>query len=162
MPNATGRSQPGEHAVYPGTFDPITPGHLDIIERARHLFARITVLVAVNSDKRPASTPSERAIQLREKLRPDWDNVSVTAWAGLTAAFCQQHGAGVIIRGVRNRSDLLDEYQLAVMNQALGITTLLLPAQPELAAMSSTVLRPTRRRQAGEPRPRSTASSTGE
>jgi pantetheine-phosphate adenylyltransferase len=129
------------HAVYPGTFDPITPGHLDVIERARHLFAQVTVLVAVNGDKQPASTESERAIQLRRKLPADWDNVSVTAWAGLTVAFCQQHGAGVIIRGVRNRSDLRHEYQLAAMNQVMGITTLLLPAQPGLAAVSSTVLR---------------------
>jgi pantetheine-phosphate adenylyltransferase len=139
--NATGGSRPGKHAVYPGTFDPITPGHLDIIERARHLFARITVLVAVNSDKRPASTQSERAARLRQELPADWDNVSVAAWAGLTAAFCRQHGAEVIIRGMRNRSDLRHEYQLAAMNEALGITTLLLPAKPGLAAMSSTILR---------------------
>jgi pantetheine-phosphate adenylyltransferase len=139
--NATGGSWLGEHAVYPGTFDPITPGHLDIIERARHLFARITVLVAANADKQPASTQSERAIQLRRKLPANWDNVSVTAWAGLTVAFCRQHGAGVIIRGVRNRSDLRHEYQLAAMNEAMGITTLLLPANPRLAATSSTVLR---------------------
>jgi pantetheine-phosphate adenylyltransferase len=139
--DATGGSLLAEHAVYPGTFDPITPGHLDVIERARHLFARITVLMAVNADKQPASTPSERAIQLRRELPADWDNVSVTAWAGLTVAFCRQHRASVIIRGVRNRSDLRHEYQLAAMNEALGITTLLLPAQPELAAMSSTMLR---------------------
>ena len=63
------------HAVYPGTFTPVTPGHLDIIERARHLFGRVTVLVAVNADKQPASTPSERAIQLRRELPADWDNV---------------------------------------------------------------------------------------
>jgi pantetheine-phosphate adenylyltransferase len=139
--NATGGSQPAEHAVYPGTFDPITPGHLDIIDRARHLFARITVLVAVNIDKQPTATQSEREIQLRRKLPADWDNVSVAAWAGLTVAFCRQEGAGVIIRGVRNRSDVLREYQLAAMNEHLGITTLLLPARPELAAMSSTLLR---------------------
>jgi pantetheine-phosphate adenylyltransferase len=138
---ATGGSLPGEHAVYPGTFDPITPGHLDIIERARHLFAQVTVLVAVNGDKRPASTPSERAIQLRRELPANWDNVSVTAWTGLTAAFCRQYGADVIIRGVRNRSDLRHECQLAAMNETLGITTLLLPATPGLAAVSSTVLR---------------------
>ena len=141
MSDATGGSRLGEHAVYPGTFDPITPGHLDIIERARHLFARITVLVAVNAEKQPASTPSERAIQLRRELPANWDNVSVTAWAGLTVAFCRQDGADVIIRGVRNRSDLRHEYQLAAMNEALGITTLLLPANPRLAAVSSTVLR---------------------
>jgi pantetheine-phosphate adenylyltransferase len=136
-----GGSRQGEHAVYPGTFDPVTPGHLDVIERARHLFARVTVLVAVNGDKQPSGLPSERATWLRRELPADWDNVSVAAWAGLTVAFCRQHGAGVIIRGVRNRSDLLHEYQLAAMNQALGITTLLLPARPGLAGVSSTVLR---------------------
>ncbi|MGH3206067.1 MAG: hypothetical protein ACRDOA_13075 [Streptosporangiaceae bacterium] len=66
---------------------------------------------------------------------------SVTARAGLTVRFCRQHGASVIIRGARNQPDLRREYQLAAMNQALGITTLLLPAKPELAAVSSTVLR---------------------
>jgi pantetheine-phosphate adenylyltransferase len=141
MFNAAGGSRLGEHAVYPGTFDPITPGHLDIIERARHLFARITMLVAVNGDKQPATTQSERAIQLRWELPAHWDNVSVTAWAGLTAEFCLGHDAGVIIRSVRNRSDLRHEHQLAAMNQALGITRLLLPANPSLAAVSSTVLR---------------------
>jgi pantetheine-phosphate adenylyltransferase len=70
MVNAADRGRPGEHAVYPGTFDPITPGHLDIIERARHLFARVTVLVAVNADKQPAGSQSERAIRLRRELPP--------------------------------------------------------------------------------------------
>ena len=138
-PEAARRS--ANHAVYPGTFDPITAGHLDIIDRARHLFALVTVLVAVNADKQPAGTQSERAIQLSRTLPAKWDNVEVVAWAGLTVAFCQQHGAGVIIRGVRNRSDLLHEYQLAAMNQALGVTTLLLPAKPALMATSSTLVR---------------------
>lgn len=141
MGDGTGESLLGQHAVYPGTFDPVTPGHLDIIERARHLFARVTVLVAVNGDKQPSGTPSDRAARLRRELPAGWENVSVAAWAGLTVAFCRQHGAGVIIRGVRNRSDFLHEYQLAAMNEAMGITTLLLPAQPGLAAVSSTVLR---------------------
>ena len=141
MTNATGGGGLGEHAVYPGTFDPFTPGHLDIIERARHLFARVTVLVAVNADKRPTRIPSERAIQLRRELPANWDNVSVAAWAGLTAAFCRQHGASVIIRGVRSRSDFRHESQLAAMNEAMGVTTLLLSARPGLAAVSSTVLR---------------------
>ena len=130
-----------EHAVYPGTSDPVTPGHLDIIERARSLFARVTVLVAVNADKQPASTQSERAIRLRRELPADWDNVAVAVWAGLTVAFCRQHGAGVIIRGVPNRPDFLHEHQLAAMNQYPGITTLLLPARPGLTAVSSTVRR---------------------
>ena len=141
MVEAAGGSPLGEHAVYPGTFDPITPGHLDIIDRARHLFPRLTVLVAVNGDKQPASTQFERTARLRQELRADWDNVSVAAWAGLTVEFCREHGARVIIRGTRNRSDLLHEYQLAAMNQAMGVTTLLLPARPHLAAVSSTVAR---------------------
>ena len=141
MSNATGGSRLGEHAVYPGTFDPITPGHLDIVDRARHLFARVTVLVAVNDGKPLSGPPAERAIQVRRSLPAHWDNVSVTAWAGLTVSFCRQYDADVIVRGVRNRSDLCHEYQLAAMNQTLGITTLLLPAGPRLAAMSSTVLR---------------------
>jgi pantetheine-phosphate adenylyltransferase len=141
MVEAAGGGPLGEHAVYPGTFDPITPGHLDIIDRARHLFPRLTVLVAVNGDKQPASTQLERTARLRRELRADWDNVSVAGWAGLTVDFCREHGAGVIIRGARNRSDLLHECQLAAMNQAMGVTTLLLPARPHLAAVSSTVAR---------------------
>ena len=107
----------------------------------RHLFARVTVLVAVNGGKQPSGAPSERAVQLRQEVPSDWVSVSVAAWAGLTVAFCRQHGAGVIIRGVRNSSDLRHEYQLAAMNQDLGITTLLLPAKPGLVSVSSTVLR---------------------
>lgn len=141
MTDATGGGGLGEHAVYPGTFDPFTPGHFDIVERARHIFARVTVLVAVNADKQPIRTPSERAIQLRRELPANWDNVSVAAWAGLTAVFCRQHGASVIIRGVRDRSDFRHESQLAAMNEAMGVTTLLLSARPGLATVSSTVLR---------------------
>jgi pantetheine-phosphate adenylyltransferase len=136
-----GPSRRGEHAVYPGSFDPVTPGHLDVIERARQLFARVTVLVAVNSAKQPASSQPERVLQVRRRLPAGWDNVSVAAWAGLTVAFCRQHGADVIIRGARNQSDLHHEYPLAAMNQAMGIPTVLLPARPGLAAMSSTLLR---------------------
>lgn len=141
MSDATGAGRLGEHAVYPGTFNPVTPGHLDIIGRARQLFARVTVLVAVNPAKHPVGTPSERTSQLRRELPADWDNVSVAWWSGLTVAFCRQYGASVIIRGVRNGSDLIHEYQLAAMNEAMGITTLLLPAQPGLTADSSTVQR---------------------
>lgn len=124
-----------------GTFDPVTPGHIDIIERSRHIFARVTVLVAVNSNKRPARPQSERAVQVRRTMPADWENVSVAEWAGLTVEFCRRHGAGVIVRGVRNRSDLSYEYELAAMNEIQGITTVFLPARPGLAGMSSTLLR---------------------
>jgi cytidyltransferase-like protein len=65
---------------------PVTPGHLDVIERARHLFARVTVLVAVNGDKQPSGTSAERAIQLRRELPADWGNVAVAAWLAGRAA----------------------------------------------------------------------------
>ena len=95
------------------------------------------MLVAVNGDKQPASSQSEPATKLRRELAADWDNVSVTAWAGLTVAFCRQHGANVIIRGARNQSDLRHEYQLAAMNEALGIITLLLPANRDNVSVTA-------------------------
>jgi len=128
-------------AVYPGTFDPFTDGHRDLVDRARSLFEHVTVLVAVNDEKRPVKTGAERALNIRSTFPADWENVTVAAWSGLTVAYCQQHGAGVIIRGVRNAIDAVREYQLAAMNETLGITTLFLPARPELARISSTVVR---------------------
>ena len=129
------------HAVYPGTFDPFTAGHRDVVDRVRHLFDRVTVLVAVNGEKQPTATQDQRAAALRSRIPEEWSNVTVAAWAGLTAAFCHEHQAGVIVRGVRNHTDLTHEAQLAAMNESLGITTLLVPARPELATVSSTMAR---------------------
>lgn len=131
----------GTHAVYPGTFDPFTAGHVDVVDRIRHLFDRVTVLVAVNADKRPTATQDQRLAALRGSLPDGWTNVTVTAWAGLTAEFCHEHGAGVIVRGVRNHADLRQECRLAGMNEDLGVTTLLVPVRPGLAAVSSTAVR---------------------
>ncbi|OJF15915.1 pantetheine-phosphate adenylyltransferase [Couchioplanes caeruleus] len=134
-------SRHGSHAVYPGTFDPFTAGHMDVVDRARHLFDRVTVLVAVNSEKQPTATQEQRVAALRSRLSEDWSNVAVTAWAGLTAAFCHEHRSSVIVRGIRNPTDLRHEYQLAAMNEELGITTLLVPARTGLATVSSTAVR---------------------
>ncbi|HEV7963404.1 MAG TPA: pantetheine-phosphate adenylyltransferase [Actinoplanes sp.] len=128
-------------AVYPGTFDPFTPGHLDVVDRARRLFDHLTVLVAVNDNKRPSSTEPARASGVRAVLPAGWDNVTVAAWMGLTVAYCHQHRSGVIIRGVRSSTDSRHEFELAAMNETLGITTLLLPTRPWLATMSSTSVR---------------------
>ncbi len=134
-------SRPGAYAVYPGTFDPFTAGHLDIVDRVRRLFERVTVLVAVNPDKQPAIAPAQRLVALRGMLPMGWSNVEAMAWPGLTADFCREHRAGVIVRGIRNPGDLRYEYQLAAMNEGFGIATLLVPARPELAAVSSTAAR---------------------
>jgi pantetheine-phosphate adenylyltransferase len=129
------------HAVYPGTFDPFTPGHRDIVERARRLFDHVTVLVAINDDKRPTRSGTERAHDIRAALPAAWTNVTVVAWTGLTAAYCRKLGIAVIVRGVRNAADTVREYELAAMNESLGVTTLFLPARPELATVSSTAMR---------------------
>jgi pantetheine-phosphate adenylyltransferase len=128
-------------AVYPGTFDPFTAGHRDVVDRVRRLFAEVVVLVAVNGAKRPAGEIAGRAERIRAALPPSWDNVVVAAWAGLTADYCRAHDATVLIRGVRNQADLRDEYPLAVMNEHLGVTTLLVPTRPALARVSSTAVR---------------------
>jgi pantetheine-phosphate adenylyltransferase len=134
-------SRPGARAVYPGTFDPFTEGHLDIVDRARRLFDHVTVLVAVNADKQPGRSQSQRVEDLRAQLPPAWKNITVAGWTGLTVTFCQEDHAGVIIRGVRNHTDFQHEYPMAAMNQSLGVTTLFVPARPGLAQISSTAVR---------------------
>ncbi len=99
------------------------------------------MLVAVNDEKRPTKTGAERELDIRATLPADWQNVTVAAWSGLTVAYCQQHGAAVIIRGVRNATDVVHEFQLAAMNEMLGMKTLFMPARPELATISSTAVR---------------------
>lgn len=128
-------------AVYPGSFDPFTAGHANVVNRARDLFDEVIVLVAVNSTKHPGINEEERAAAVRDVLPVEWASVTVVAWAGLTSTYCRRHEVGVIVRGVRNTTDLRTEYQLAAMNQSLGVPTVFLPARPELAAMSSTAVR---------------------
>ncbi|MBQ1014093.1 pantetheine-phosphate adenylyltransferase [Micromonospora sp. M51] len=135
-------------AVYPGSFDPFTPGHVNVVDRARDLFDEVVVLVALNSTKQPGSDEEERATAVRAILPPEWTSVSVVAWSGLTATYCRLHDVGVIVRGVRHTTDLRAEYQLAAMNQSLGVPTVFLPARPELAAVSSTAVRALRASQA--------------
>lgn len=126
-------------AVYPGTFDPFTKGHRDLVARARVMFDRVIVLVAVTriNDQRP----TVRAAHVRDVILRAWGNVEVDTWVGLSTAYCQRRGATVIVRGIRTPPDLRQEYQLAAMNEQLGIQTVWLPTRPHLAATSSTVVR---------------------
>jgi pantetheine-phosphate adenylyltransferase len=128
-------------AVYPGTFDPFTPGHLDVAERARRLFDHLTILVAVNQAKSPERTELERAAAIRGHLPEFWSNVTVAAWSGLTAEYCRLNAASVIVRGIRHATDARHECELAAMNETFGLVTLLVPARAELAAVSSTAVR---------------------
>jgi pantetheine-phosphate adenylyltransferase len=104
-------------ALYPGSFDPATRGHLDLIERARHLFDGVTVAVAVNAGKNPIFTPDERVAMLREDLG---DEVPVVQFRGLVVDFCRREGFRVIMRGLRNVSDFEYEYQMALTNRHLA------------------------------------------
>jgi pantetheine-phosphate adenylyltransferase len=131
----------GSLAVYPGTFDPFTPGHRDLVARARVMFDQLIVLLAVNADKRPTAEATARAVFVREAMPAAWGNVAVDTWTGLTSAYCLRRGATVIVRGVRKAADLRYEYQLAAMNEQLGIQTVWLPSRAQLVATSSTVAR---------------------
>jgi pantetheine-phosphate adenylyltransferase len=138
-------------AVYPGTFDPFTPGHRDLVGRARVLFDQLVVLLALNPDKRPIAEATARAECVRDAIPAAWGNVEVDTWAGLTAAYCLRRGAAVIVRGLRTAADLHHEYQLAAMNEQLGIQTVWLPSRPQLVATSSTVVRAYREAQSARP-----------
>jgi pantetheine-phosphate adenylyltransferase len=141
VPHASDGGPGSARAVYPGTFDPFTPGHLDVVDRARRMFGRVTVLVAVNDAKRPSRPTAARAAEIRSLLPADWGNVAVDTWPGLTVDYCRHHAIGVIVRGARNPTDWVHEQRLAAMNEALGVRTVFVPARPELAAVSSTALR---------------------
>ncbi|MET8908920.1 pantetheine-phosphate adenylyltransferase [Micromonospora sp. NPDC004551] len=143
----------GSLAVYPGTFDPFTPGHRDLVARARVMFDRIIVLLAVNPDKRPTAEAAARAALVRDAMPAAWGNVEVDTWTGLTTAYCLRRGATVIVRGLRTAADFGHEYQLAAMNEQLGVQTVWLPSRPQLAATSSTAARAYRSAQSARPSP---------
>lgn len=105
-------------AMYPGTFDPITLGHEDLVRRATRLFDRVVVAIAANPGKEPMFSLNERVALARSVLR-EFDSVEVTGYAGLTVDFAKEHGLRVIVRGLRAISDFEYEFQLANMNRHL-------------------------------------------
>jgi pantetheine-phosphate adenylyltransferase len=107
-------------AVYPGTFDPITNGHIDILERALRLFDQVIVTLAVNVRKQPLFTVDERAGFIREAMIHHGDRVVIEGFDGLLVDFCKRRGAGVIVRGLRALADFEYEFQFAHMNRRLA------------------------------------------
>jgi pantetheine-phosphate adenylyltransferase len=103
-------------ALYPGSFDPVTRGHLDLVERARQLFDTVTVAVAANPGKSPVFSVEERVDMLRVELPAA---VEVVSFHGLVVDFCTQHGYGAIVRGLRTVVDFESEYQMALTNRHL-------------------------------------------
>jgi pantetheine-phosphate adenylyltransferase len=129
-------------AVYPGTFDPITNGHEDLIQRASRLFAEVVVGVAHSQAKRPFFSLDERVSLAKEVLAP-YPNVTVLGFSGLLTEFVREQNCTVILRGLRAVSDFEYEFQLAGMNRRLapGVETLFLTPSDKYLFLSATIVR---------------------
>ena len=129
-------------AIYPGSFDPITLGHLDIIRRSAPCFDRLFVCVMVNCDKKPMFSPEQRLELIRRSVA-DLPNVEAELWPGLLADFAVRHHASAIVRGVRNTTDFDVEYQMALINRGIHpeLEALLLPASAAYQHFSSSMAR---------------------
>ena len=129
-------------AVFPGSFDPPTFGHLNIIERARTIFSEVHVVIAVNSEKKYLFSEKERLFLMQDLVK-DWDNVSVHSWNKLIVDYAHQVKARVLIRGVRNLSDFSYEFDLAMMNQGLSpdIETIFLSTDPKYFVLRSSAIK---------------------
>lgn len=128
--------------VYPGTFDPITNGHKDLIERAADMFDEVIVAVAASEKKRPLFTLEER-VGLVEECIQERDNVRVVGFSQLLAHFCQDQEANILLRGLRAVSDFEYEFQLANMNRQLApdVESLFLTPSEKYSYISSTLVR---------------------
>lgn len=130
------------HAVYVGSFDPLTLGHLDIIRRGAALFDRLTVGIGLNPEKQPLLTPDERESMCRQVLAP-LHNVEVKCFEGLTVNFVRDCGSAVMLRGVRTLTDIELEFTLTLANRALdpAIETVFLMASEKYSHISSSLIK---------------------
>jgi len=127
--------------LFPGSFDPFTKGHADIVRRALGLFDGVVVAVGYNEQKTGWKSVEERVETIR-RLYKDEPRITVESYTGLTVDFAKERGVAAILRGVRTASDFEYEMQMADVNRQLaGIETILLPASPQLASLSSSVVR---------------------
>ncbi|OOZ42338.1 pantetheine-phosphate adenylyltransferase [Solemya pervernicosa gill symbiont] len=129
-------------AIYPGTFDPITNGHIDLVNRASRLFDKVVVAIAVNVPKQPAFTIEERVDFARTALA-EVKNVEVTGFESLLVDFVKERGGDVILRGLRAVSDFEHEFQLASMNRHLApeVETMFLTPAEQFTYISSSLVR---------------------
>lgn len=129
-------------AIYTGTFDPVTLGHLHIIRRAAKLVDELVVGIGINSDKQPLFTPDER-VELLELVCSDIPNVRMQTFQGLAVDFVRQCGASVMVRGIRPMTDIAGEFTMMMANRQLdrGIETVFLMADEDYAHVSSSLLK---------------------
>jgi pantetheine-phosphate adenylyltransferase len=130
------------NAMYPGTFDPITNGHHDLVRRAAGLFDHVIVAIASNPNKAPMF-PLEARVDLARRVLHDVPNVEVLGYSGLTVEFARQHNVSVVVRGLRAVSDFEFEFQLANMSRHLAreIETVFLTPQEQFTFISSSLVR---------------------
>ncbi|HEY8374320.1 MAG TPA: pantetheine-phosphate adenylyltransferase [Pseudonocardiaceae bacterium] len=128
-------------AVYPGSYDPVTNGHLDIIGRAAALFDEVVVAVLINKNKRTLFTVEERMEMLREATA-QYPNVRIDSWYGLLVDYCREQGIRAVVKGLRAVSDFEYELQMAQMNQRLsGVETLFMFTNPEYSFLASSLVK---------------------
>ncbi|MGB1205274.1 MAG: pantetheine-phosphate adenylyltransferase [Chitinophagales bacterium] len=129
-------------AIFPGSFDPITIGHVDILQRALPLFEKIVVAIGTNSQKKYFFSLEER-LSLIEKVFENEPKIEVQTYSGLTANFATKIGAGFLLRGVRNATDFEFEKTIAQLNKELeqNLETILLVCKPKYSHISSTIVR---------------------
>ncbi len=128
-------------AVCPGSYDPVTNGHLDIIERTAGLFDEVVIAVLVNKSKKSLFAVDERLEMLRE-VTVQWPNVRIDSWHGLLVDYCRDHGIGAIVKGLRAVSDFDYELQMAQMNQRLsGVETLFMSTNPLYSFLASSLVK---------------------
>jgi len=129
-------------AICPGSFDPLTVGHVDLVERAAALFDRVVVAILVNSDKSPLFTQAERVAIVREVFAPV-TNVDVEAFDGLLVEYAERRGAVAIVRGLRSASDTDYELSMSLMNRHLkpSVDTVFLPTAASVAHVSSRLVK---------------------
>ena len=130
------------NAVYPGTFDPITNGHHDLVRRAASIFDRLVIAIAANPNKAPMFSLDQR-VDMARRVLADVPNVEVMGYAGLTTDFAHQNGLSVIVRGLRAVSDFEFEFQLANMMRHLmpDIESVFMTPQEQYTFISSTLVR---------------------
>lgn len=128
-------------ALCPGTFDPVTNGHLDIVERAARLFDRVVVAVVENPSKEPMFSLEERRQMLKESLS-HLENVEVDSFSGLLVDYARDRGVGMVVKGIRAISDFDYELQMAQMNHQLaGVETCFIPTSPTWSYLSSSLVK---------------------
>jgi pantetheine-phosphate adenylyltransferase len=140
LPSPRGKSH-GTLAVFPGVFDPITLGHLDIVDRARKLFDHLIVAIGVNPEKDSMLPPEERLKLVRNLIKP-FRNVSAEAYTGLTVELVKKRRATAIVRGLRNLSDMDYEFRVALTNRKVaGVETVFIMTREEFGFTSSSLIK---------------------